>query len=128
MAAKKTTLLVADDDPEILTLISRRLQKRGFDVIEAQDGGQALEMARTHQPALIVLDVMMPVMNGWEVAKALRGDEATKGIGILVLTAIGERMNEMNSPLFGADAYLDKPFEFAELERMVDQVLKTPRT
>jgi DNA-binding response OmpR family regulator len=111
-----------------LTLISRRLQKRGFDVIEAQDGGQALEMARTHQPALIVLDVMMPVMNGWEVAKALRGDEATKGIGILVLTAIGERMNEMNSPLFGADAYLDKPFEFAELERMVDQVLKTPRT
>jgi DNA-binding response OmpR family regulator len=122
--AKKTKVLVADDDPEILALISRRLQRKGYEVLEAQDGGETLEAARAHLPDVIVLDVMMPVKNGWEVAKELRSDPATKGIGILVLTAIGEKMNEMNSPLFGADAYLDKPFEFADLERMVDEVLK----
>ena len=120
-------VLVADDDPEILTLIARRLQKKGYEVLEAIDGIQTLELARARHPDLIVLDVMMPGKNGWEVAKELRADDATKGIGILVLTAIGENMNEMTSPLYGADAYLDKPFEFADLERLVAEVLSKSR-
>src|SRR5438045_2444472 len=90
-------ILVADDDPEILTLVSRRLAKRGYTVFEAQDGLQALVEARAKLPDLIVLDVMMPGKNGWEVAKELRGDPRTKDIRILVLTAIGHTMNDMNS-------------------------------
>lgn len=123
MAGKPQTVLIADDDPEILTLISRRLAKKGYRVLEAIDGIQALEQVRTQAPDLVVLDVMMPGKNGWEVAKELRADPATQGIGILVLTAIGETMNELTSPLYGADAYLDKPFEFADLDRMVAEVL-----
>ena len=117
------TILVADDDPEILTLVSRRLAKRGYTVHEAQDGLQTLVEARAKHPDLIVLDVMMPGKNGWEVAKELRADPATKDISILVLTAIGQTMNDMNSPLYGADDYLDKPFEFADLEARVARLL-----
>jgi DNA-binding response OmpR family regulator len=122
-ASTGATILVADDDPEILTLVSRRLAKRGFNVIEAQDGMQALAEARAQSPDLIVLDVMMPLKNGWEVAKELRADAATKDISILVLTAIGQMMNDMNSPLYGADDYIDKPFEFADLEARIDKLL-----
>jgi DNA-binding response OmpR family regulator len=117
------TILVADDDPEILTLVSRRLAKRGYTVHEAQDGVQTLAEARAKHPDLIVLDVMMPGKNGWEVAKELRADPATKDISILVLTAIGQTMNDMNSPLYGADDYLDKPFEFNDLEARVAKLL-----
>jgi DNA-binding response OmpR family regulator len=119
----KPKILVADDDPEILGMLSLRLVKRGYEVIEASDGVQTLELARAHKPDLIVLDVMMPGKNGWEVAKELRHDDDTKGIGIVVLTAIGEKMNEMTSPLYGADAYVDKPFEFADLEAKISDVL-----
>jgi DNA-binding response OmpR family regulator len=123
MGGKKQMVLVADDDPEILSMISLRLQKRGFDVIEAADGIETLKQARTQKPDIIVLDVMMPGKNGWEVAKELRHDESTKDVGILVLTAIGETMNEMTSPLYGADDFLDKPFEFGELEKKISNVL-----
>src|SRR5690242_16130175 len=112
----KVTILVADDDPQILSMLSLRLSNKGFTVIEAIDGVKTLEQARAKHPDLIILDVMMPGKNGWEVAKELRHDDATKDIGILVLTAIGETMNEMTSPLYGADAYIDKPFEFADLD------------
>jgi DNA-binding response OmpR family regulator len=120
-AAKK--ILVVDDDPEILGMLDIRLGKRGYHVISAADGEQALEQARKEKPALVVLDVMMPRMNGWEVARALRQDPATHGIKIVMLTAIGAQMNEMTSPLYGVDAYLDKPFQFAELEKKIDELL-----
>src|SRR5688572_8216038 len=100
---KDATILVADDDPEILSLVGRRLSAVGYKVLEAQDGEETLLIARAEKPDLVVLDVMMPRKNGWEVCKELRADPATKGIGILVLTAIGETMNEMTSPLYGAD-------------------------
>ena len=117
------TILVADDDPEILTLVSRRLAKRGYTVHEAQDGLQTLAEARSKHPDLIVLDVMMPGKNGWEVAKELRSDETLRNVGIVMLTAIGERVNEMTSPLYGADAYVDKPFDFDDLETKIKKVL-----
>jgi DNA-binding response OmpR family regulator len=118
-----SSILVADDDPEILALVSRRLAKRGYEVYEASDGLLALAEARSKKPDLIVLDVMMPGKNGWEVCKELRADAATKDIKILVLTAIGEMMNDMNSPLYGADDYIDKPFEFADLEARIAKLL-----
>jgi DNA-binding response OmpR family regulator len=120
-------ILVADDDPEILALVARLLSKRGYQVLEAIDGNQALDLAMRERPDLVVLDVMMPGKNGWEVAKTLRHDESTKDIGILVLTAIGETVNEMTSPLYGADDYLDKPFEFPELETRIGKILAKRR-
>lgn len=120
-------ILVADDDPEILALVARLLTKRGYQVLEAADGTQALEIARRELPDLVVLDVMMPGKSGWEVAKALRHDDATRDIGILVLTAIGETVNEMTSPLYGADDFLDKPFEFPVLETRIGKILASKR-
>jgi DNA-binding response OmpR family regulator len=121
--ASSASILVADDDPEILSLVSRRLEKRGYRVYEAADGLQTLAEAREKLPDLIILDVMMPGKNGWEVAKELRSHAETKDIGILVLTAIGETMNAMTAPLYDADDFLDKPFEFAELEARIAKVL-----
>ena len=124
---KDATILVADDDPEILTLVGRRLSAVGYKVLEAQDGEEALLIARAEKPDLMVLDVMMPRKNGWEVAKELRADPATKDIGILVLTAIGQTMNEMTSPLYGADDYLDKPFEFTNLDAKIAKILASKK-
>lgn len=120
----KKTILVADDDPEILSLLSIRLGKAGFEVVEAADGEQTLERAKEHRPDLVVLDVMMPGKNGWEVAKELRHDSALKHVGIVMLTAIGERINEMTSPIYGADEFVDKPFEFADLLSKIQAVLR----
>ena len=121
--SKKPVILIADDDPEILTLLGIRLSKQGYQVLEAQDGNAALDKARADRPDLVLLDVMMPGKNGWEVAKALREDEALSKMGIVMLTAIGERVNEMTSPLYGADDFVDKPFDFADLEKKIRTVL-----
>lgn len=120
----KSRILVADDDPEILSLLTMRLRSRGYDVVEAVDGEKALEVARSKKPDLVLLDVMMPQKNGWEVARELKQDAATKTIGIVMLTAIGEKMNELTSPLYGADAFVDKPFEFDKLEKTIEGVLE----
>jgi DNA-binding response OmpR family regulator len=104
-------------------MLGIRLSKRGYEVLEAADGLQTLEKAREHHPDLVLLDVMMPGKNGWEVAKELRADESLRNVGIVMLTAIGERVNEMTSPLYGADAYVDKPFDFADLENKIKKVL-----
>ncbi|GAB4512475.1 MAG: hypothetical protein Tsb0020_30500 [Haliangiales bacterium] len=117
------TILVVDDDPEILGMLDVRLSKHGYRVVSASDGEAALACALSEQPDLVVLDVMMPRMNGWEVARALRQDPATKDVKIVMLTAIGSQMNEMTSPLYGVDAYLDKPFQFGELEAQIDELL-----
>jgi DNA-binding response OmpR family regulator len=120
---KKPVILIADDDPEILTLLGIRLSKQGYHVLEAQDGTVALDKARSEKPDLVLLDVMMPGKNGWEVAKALREDDTLERTGIVMLTAIGERVNEMTSPLYGADDFVDKPFDFADLEKKIRSVL-----
>jgi DNA-binding response OmpR family regulator len=123
-AKTKTCILVADDDPEILGLLSIRLKKVGYEIIEASDGLQTLAKARARKPDLVILDVMMPGKNGWEVARELKQDEETRGIGIIMLSAIGEKVNEITAKLYGADDHLDKPFEFADLEARIARILK----
>ena len=117
------TLLVVDDDPEIVTMLTTRLESRGYKVVTASDGKEALTEARRRRPALILLDVMMPGKNGWEVARALKQDPITATIKVVMLTAIGEQVNELTSPLYGADAHFDKPFEFDKLEKTLHQLL-----
>ena len=117
-------VLIADDAPEIRSLLTLRLGALGYEVLEAADGNQTMDMVREHFPDLVILDVMMPGKNGWEVAKEMRHDARFKEIGIIVLTAIGEKINEMTSPLYGADAYMDKPFDFKKLEGLIKEVLE----
>ena len=121
---KKTKILVADDDLEILALVARHVKSLGADVHEASDGEEALRMARAEKPDLIILDVMMPGMSGWEVCRAVREDESLGSTGVIMLTGIGERLNEMTSPLYGADDFLDKPFDLLDLDDKIKGVLE----
>lgn len=122
MSKDRQHILVVDDDPEIVAMLSTRLNARGFKVTTAGDGKAAIEVARRERPDLVLLDVMMPGKSGWEVARALRQDAATQGIKIVMVTAIGAQVNELTSPLY-ADGHIDKPFEFEKLERMIADAL-----
>jgi len=126
--AASASILVVDDDPEIVTMLSTRLTKRGYQVSTASDGHRALELAKRDRPDLMLLDVMMPGKSGWEVARALKQDPATQGIKIVMVTAIGEQVNELTSPLYGADAHIDKPFEFERLEKVIASLVGAARS
>ncbi len=118
-----TKILVADDDLDVLALVARHLSALPAEIVEASDGEEALRLARREKPALVVLDVMMPGMSGWEVCRAIREDDSLEHTGVIMLTGIGERLNEMTSPLYGADEFLDKPFELDDLADKVREVL-----
>ena len=121
--SKTASILVVDDDPEIVTMLSTRLGKRGYKVTTAEDGNRAIELAKRERPDLVLLDVMMPGKSGWEVARALKQDPVTQNVKIVMVTAIGEKTNEITAPIYGADAHVDKPFEFEKLERVIGQLL-----
>jgi len=119
----KPLILLADDDPEIRRLLTTFFEDQDCDLIEAEDGAVALESIILHRPNLVILDVMMPELNGWQICKYVKSREGYESVGIIMLTAIGPVNNEMTSPLFGADDYIDKPFDFDELEFKVRKVL-----
>jgi CheY-like chemotaxis protein len=123
MAKDQASILIVDDDPEIVSMLSTRLGKRGYKVSTASDGHRALELAKRERPDVMLLDVMMPGKSGWEVARALKQDPVTQGIKIVMVTAIGEKTNEMTSGIYGADAHIDKPFEFERLEKIIGGLL-----
>lgn len=116
-------VLVADDEPDILELVSLRLEHAGYRIVTATDGAQALALAREHLPALIVLDVTMPRMNGYEVTIQLRADEATSRIPVMLLTARMQEADVARGFEAGADDYLGKPFNPQELRTRVDAML-----
>ncbi len=124
--AAPPVILVADDEPTMLELVARHLRSLDqpkMEVIEASDGDEAWHLACERLPDLVVLDVMMPGMSGWEVCRKIRQDAAFAHTGVLMLTGIGESLNEATSPLFGADEYIDKPFDFEKLDEKVRSVL-----
>ncbi len=104
-------------------MLSTRLVTRGYKVTTASDGNAALETCRRLLPDLVLLDVMMPGKSGWEVARALKTDPLTAKIKIEMVTAIGESVNDATSPIYGADAHMDKPFEFEKLEKVIAKLL-----
>src|SRR5688572_31458448 len=120
---EKTTVLVADDEPSTLALVAGHLRTKGYQVLEASDGDQAWELACDHLPDVVVLDVMMPGMSGWEVCRKIRETVSLAHTAVVMLTGIGENLNELTSPLYGADAYIDKPFEFSELDSKIRETL-----
>ena len=99
------------------------LQDAGYEITIANDGEEGIETILSVQPDMVILDVMMPLMNGWEVCKYLREQAQFKDLPILMLTGIGRVVNDMTSPLYGASDHLDKPFEMEDLIERVDTLL-----
>ncbi len=116
-------VLVADDDPDILDLVRYRLERSGYAVATAADGVEALRLADELSPALAVLDVMMPALNGFEVTKRLRETPATAGIPVILLTARAQEADVQEGFASGADDYLRKPFSPRELSARVQAIL-----
>ena len=120
----KIVVLIADDEPSTVAMLSSHLRSKGYSVLEASDGDQAWELAHEHLPHLVILDVMMPGMSGWEVCRKIREAVSLAHTGVIMLTGIGESLNEMTSPLYGADAHIDKPFEFTVLDERIKDTLE----
>ena len=116
-------ILVADDDQDILELVAFRLERAGYEVLTAGDGEQALATAREHRPALAVLDVMMPKLTGYDVVKAMRAEEGTSRIPVILLTARVQEADVSRGFEAGADDYIRKPFSPQELRARVEAIL-----
>jgi two-component system phosphate regulon response regulator PhoB len=118
------TVLVIDDEPEIVKLVDYNLTKAGYLVLTARDGEGGLSAARKHRPDLVILDVMMPGMDGWEVCRKLRQDPETSTLPILMLTAKAEEGDRVLGLELGADDYVTKPFGVRELGARVKALFR----
>ena len=121
MPAKKTTILTADDDPQLLRLITRNLQLEGYEVLPVSDGQQALEQIEQKSPDVVLLDVMMPRMDGFTVCHKVR---EFSSVPIIIVTARGQDQDKVRGLDLGADDYLTKPFSVDELLARVRSVLR----
>jgi len=121
--SEQPVVLAADDDEDVHELIVLCLKLSGYTVLQAHDGAEALELARTTQPDLAVLDVMMPMMDGFELTRRLRKDEATSKMPIILLTSRGQEADIQRGFDAGADDYIRKPFSPEELRSRVQAVL-----
>ena len=120
------SVLIIEDDKNISDLLRLYLEKEGYAVTTATDGGQGLAKFRTINPDLVLLDLMMPVMDGWEVCKAIREESQTP---VIMLTAKGETDDKVAGLKIGADDYITKPFEMKEVLARIEAVLRrTDRT
>ncbi|MFO0230897.1 response regulator [Gemmatimonas sp.] len=117
-------ILVVDDETEIVALVAYHLAKTGYRVSTASSGQDALELARRERPSLIVLDLMLPGMSGFDVLEQLRLDESTRDIAVIMLTARREEPDRIRGLSLGADDYLTKPFSPAELVLRVAAILR----
>jgi DNA-binding response OmpR family regulator len=116
-------IVVADDNEDILRLLSARLAKRGYDVVTATDGLQALEAVRQHSPQAVVLDWVMPEVQGVEVCSRLKSDAETAAIPVVMLTARGAEKDVALGFTEGADEYLTKPFDIDELDLLLRRLI-----
>lgn len=119
----KLKVLFADDDPDIRFVLRDFLEGKGFELAEATNGAEGLELFLVEAPDLVILDVMMPELSGWEVVKYIRAREEYADVGVIMLSGVGEIANEAAAGLYGADAHLDKPFDLDELSALITQVL-----
>jgi DNA-binding response OmpR family regulator len=117
------SLVVADDDPDILRLLERRLSRRGYEVVVAADGSAALEAVRRTGPDAVVLDRLMPGMSGEEVCAALKSDERTAAIPVVLLSAQASEREIVEGFGVGADDYLTKPFDLDELDERLRRLV-----
>jgi DNA-binding response OmpR family regulator len=117
-------ILIVEDDRKTASLVVLYLEREGFETVVANDGHEALALARCHRPIFIILDLMLPVLDGWEVCRELR---KSSDVPILMLTARGEEVDRISGLTLGADDYLVKPFSPRELVARVKAVLRRGR-
>ncbi len=120
------TILVVDDEPKNRELARDVLEVSGYKVIEAENGRISIEMAKSHKPDLILMDIMMPVMDGYTACHALRGNEDTKDIPIIMLTSVEYELNKKLAARLGSSEYVTKPFNFEELLDKISKCLPSP--
>lgn len=118
------TILVVDDEQDLLDLIEYNLKKEGFDVLKAENGVEALKVAKENLPDLVLLDIMMPKMDGLEVCDKMRSDANLKHIPIIFLTARGDEKTEVEGLDTGADDYITKPISTTKLISRIKAVLR----
>ena len=121
------TILIVEDETPLVTLLRYNLEREGFAVIEAQDGEEALNVAREQKPDLVLLDWMLPLTSGIEVCRQLRRHAETRGMPIVMLTARGEEGDKLRGLDSGADDYVTKPFSPSELIARIRAVLRRTR-
>jgi DNA-binding response OmpR family regulator len=117
-------ILIVEDDKKTASLIALYLEREGYQTIMAYDGGQALDLARQHKPMFVILDLMLPVMDGWEVCRQLR---QSSDVPILILSAREEEVDRVSGLTLGADDYVVKPFSPRELVARVKAILRRGR-
>ncbi len=120
----KHKIMVVDDEPNIVKLVRISLELANYEVIEAFSGTEALEKVRDVVPALFLLDIMMPGLNGYDVCKRLKADERTKNVPVVMLTAKGQKGDAEEGLKAGADDYIIKPFDPFELNEQVNEILR----
>jgi two-component system, OmpR family, alkaline phosphatase synthesis response regulator PhoP len=118
------TILVVDDEQDLLDLIEYNLKKEGFKVLKAENGYEGIQLAKSDNPDLVLLDIMMPKMGGLEVCEFIRNDPATKKIPIIFLTARGDEKTEIEGLDRGADDYITKPISTTKLISRIKAVLR----
>jgi CheY-like chemotaxis protein len=121
--SRPTRILVADDDPVILRLLQVNFNLEGYEVHTATRGEEALEKAKEHLPDIILLDVMMPGVDGWEVCRRLKEDQATAAIPVIFLSARAQDQDRRRGYELGVVAYVTKPFDPGELIEVVQRSL-----
>lgn len=120
----KQTILVVDDEQDLLDLIEYNLKIEGFNVLKAENGLEGIRLAREHHPELVLLDIMMPTMDGLEVCRQLREDPATKSMPVIFLTARSDEKTEVDGLNLGADDYITKPISTRKLMSRIKAVLR----
>jgi CheY-like chemotaxis protein len=116
-------ILVADDDPDILSIVSMSLETQGYTVHKATNGREAVDLAKTHHPDLILMDMMMPVVSGYEAVTELKGDAETRDIVIVGLSAKAMATDMERATDVGIDGYITKPFRIAQVLSVVESYL-----
>jgi DNA-binding response OmpR family regulator len=123
MAQENKKVLIVDDEKDLVSLVALHMRSAGYEVFIANDGWTAIDMCKKNKPDLVILDLMLPKLNGWEVCRRIREDDNIKNIAVLMLSARGETDDKLRGFDVGADDYVTKPFSPKELVARVKRIL-----
>jgi twitching motility two-component system response regulator PilH len=118
-------ILIVEDDPKSLKLAKDLLNMSGYSTIQASDGAQGVELAKAQKPDLVLMDIMMPKMDGYTACHAIKSDAATKNIPVIMVTALGFELNKQLAERMGASGYITKPIDRQELVKTIGTFLGT---
>lgn len=120
-------LLIADNEQPLRLLVRATLKDKNYEILEASDGQEALEVARRERPKLLLLDIQMPAMTGFEVCEQLKSDPTTADIVVVMLTVKSQQIDKERGKAVGADYYFTKPFSPSQLLQLVDRIMREER-